>query len=175
MTYPPDELIRLPLKVIREAQAESSSRKHTGRLPARREVGETRARLAKEEEVLRNEGPARIISAIALNPGKTARWSRNGLEGDEEDWVSPSDEEIMWWGWFYRKARQEKDFLKRIPGEKRLLLHAVFIARVRRQKGEMAEKEFHDFLGTISDLIPDDDPVVGSLQQISRKFSSCQF
>lgn len=175
LQLPAEYLIHYSMRIIHQGESKLSSQRHGGGLRPRSQVTEIRTRLAKERETLQNEGPARVISAIAFNSGKTARWSRSGLEGIEEDWFNPPDEEVMWWGWLYRKAKQEEEFLRKIDKEKIDLLHAVFIARARRQKGEMLKEDFHRFLAEISGLVPESDSfLVGSLQEVSKGYPISQ-
>lgn len=169
MKLAPQNLLREPLATIYKEELRAvESKKHGGKPRPKREINAIRESHWKERSRLLGKGPGRVLAAIVLNPEKQARWERVGLVGSG-DWSTPPEEESAWWGWVYSERQKNVKIEGRWEnGSKGNILHALYVMRFRRGRGDITEDVFESFKGEIDQLIPEDDK---GLEELLRRIA----
>lgn len=173
MKLAPQDLLREPLTALSKAELEVvRSKKHGGKPRPKREINAIRELHWKERSTLLTRGPGRVLAAIALNPEKQARWERVDLVGNG-DWSAPPEEESAWWGWVYGVGQKSPEVAEWWEdGSKGDILHALYIMRFRRGRGDITEDVFESFKKEIDQLIPKSDKRLEELLRGVAKHSS---
>lgn len=173
MKLVPQELLREPLAIIsKEELRVVESKKHGGKPRPKRETDAIRESYWKEKSRLLSRGPGAVLAAIALNPERQARWEGAGLAGNG-GWSAPPEEESAWWGWVYGERQKSAEIEGRWEdGSKADILHALYIMRFRRGRGDVTEDAFKSFKERIDQLIPEgDEGLEKLLRGVAKQFS----
>ncbi|PIS13765.1 hypothetical protein COT65_02430 [Candidatus Shapirobacteria bacterium CG09_land_8_20_14_0_10_47_13] len=172
MELAPQDLLREPLATISEGELKAVEfKKHGGKPRPKREINAIRESYWKEKSRLLARGPGAVLAAIALNPEKKARWERTGLVGNG-GWSVPPEEESAWWGWVYGVSKKGVKVKERWESKEGDILHALYIMRFRRGRGDITEDVFESFKNEIDRLIPEGDEGLGEfLRGIAKHFN----
>jgi hypothetical protein len=158
-----------PLELLAQRREEAVSEKQHGRSRKSDQKRKIRKNFNRMEQSLINNGPARLLAAIACNEGKTGEWSMHGVTGNK-DWQEPAQEEIEFWGWIYEKIQKVNvgEWWQDGTGN---ILHASWVMRYRKAHGEVSSKDFDGFLKVIAKFIPEESEIVTYVSEISRRFA----
>lgn len=143
-------LLGVPLTILSRLEYEVIRR-----LGERKEArSKIKRRFEAEREGLLTRGPGRILAAIAVNADRGAKWTKEGLIGNE-GWERSSQEEAQWWGWVYNQKQNGVNVEEWWVEDTGNLLRAVFIMRARLKANLITRQDFGSFIETITPFVPD--------------------
>lgn len=168
---PPEKYLEVPLNLLAEQREKTVEEKPHGRPRNSAEKKGIRDSYKRMENQLRVSSPGWLLSAIALNNEAEAKWTMNGVTGNE-NWQDPSEAEKAWWVWLYLKEQNGVDVKQWWENGTAEMFHAVFIMRHRITNREVTPKSFGNFVKFIEQVIPEGGEVEQHLRGITQLFTA---